>query len=100
MATLFAVYVSGECIHRCDAKCYDSHTPTESCKCVCGGDNHGVGLSQAINNTITYAAKWQRDFMAENPHLAGYTEFKAHRYRVLTQLSLFPGMEFEAPILD
>ncbi len=36
--------------HRCDERCYNAKHMT--CHCVCGGRNHGVGLKQAIKNTI------------------------------------------------
>lgn len=49
MTTLIAVYTNRGCIGRCDAKCHDAFEP--ECICVCGGVNHGVGLSRAIKNT-------------------------------------------------
>ena len=36
--------------HRCDGRCYNATTPIHTCKCVCGGKNHGVGASTAWNN--------------------------------------------------
>jgi hypothetical protein len=48
MTTLIAVYKSDGCVGRCDAKCYDAAGP--SCDCICGGRNHGVGRSQAVQN--------------------------------------------------
>lgn len=38
---------------RCDAKCYDAQGG--KCDCVCGGRNHGAGLSQAQKNTRAMA---------------------------------------------
>lgn len=34
---------------KCDAKCYDAKG--KKCHCVCGGDNHGIGINEAILNT-------------------------------------------------
>lgn len=42
----------GKVAGRCDAKCYNAKGPT--CKCVCGGVNHGVGIDEAIQNTHEY----------------------------------------------
>lgn len=46
---LLEVKHSDGSIGRCDSRCYDSKKP--KCVCVCGGRNHGVGLSQARLNT-------------------------------------------------
>lgn len=35
---------------QCDARCYNAQSPQNTCKCVCRGENHGVGLIQAIRN--------------------------------------------------
>ena len=37
---------------RCDAKCYDAKE--EVCNCICGGRNHGKGISKARENTKEY----------------------------------------------
>lgn len=42
-----------ELIGRCDARCYNAEHP--DCACVCGGRNHGVGLSRALDNTRVLA---------------------------------------------
>ncbi len=34
---------------KCDSRCYDAKNSL--CTCICGGINHGVGLSKAVNNT-------------------------------------------------
>ncbi|MDD3493032.1 MAG: hypothetical protein PHZ19_06020 [Candidatus Thermoplasmatota archaeon] len=39
----------GSLIGRCDARCYNADGP--DCDCICGGRNHGAGLSQALENT-------------------------------------------------
>lgn len=38
---------------RCDARCYNAKGPT--CHCLCGGRNHGVGVSKAAQNTAEMA---------------------------------------------
>ena len=38
---------------QCDAKCYNAGHG--DCNCCCGGLNHGVGLSQATENTKSLA---------------------------------------------
>ena len=51
MSTLIAVYNrSGECVGRCDERCYNAKHP--KCECICGGRNHGVGLLQALQNNL------------------------------------------------
>jgi hypothetical protein len=53
MATL--MYVTGRGGRRkrsCDANCYGvQRIRMTKCNCVCGGANHGVGFSKAIENT-------------------------------------------------
>lgn len=39
----------------CNSTCYDAKSPAKSCKCICGGSNHGVGRSEAINRTLAWA---------------------------------------------
>lgn len=52
MATLIHVrYGSGQ-THRCDARCYDAKMP--NCQCICGGKNHGVGITKAVENVCAY----------------------------------------------
>lgn len=48
MTTVLAAYLHRNCIGRCDAKCYDAKGTT--CRCACGGRNHGVGHDQALRN--------------------------------------------------
>jgi len=38
----------GSLTRRCDARCYAAKGTT--CRCICGGINHGVGLRQTIDN--------------------------------------------------
>lgn len=44
----------GKITGRCDARCHNAKRP--KCKCVCGGLNHGVGLTEAKAWTILAAA--------------------------------------------
>lgn len=39
----------GDLISRCDAKCYNSFNTT--CKCICGGMNHGIRYYRALQKT-------------------------------------------------
>lgn len=48
MTTLMIVRgKSGKVLHRCDVRCYDAKGPT--CKCICGGRNHGAGVKKAMD---------------------------------------------------
>ena len=98
MATLMAVYVHDRCLGRCDAKCYDGLTDPDNCVCICHGDNHGVGLDQAIENTRAYAWKWQKDWRKEHLSLVPYAEFKTYNYQVVTQTSFFPDMAYSTAV--
>lgn len=40
----------GGVVRRCDARCY--HATHTRCTCICGGENHGVGLERALRNTL------------------------------------------------
>lgn len=33
---------------RCDARCYNAKRG--GCKCICGGRNHGAGITKALDN--------------------------------------------------
>ena len=47
MPDLISVYDSaGECIGKCGASCYQAKHP--ECKCICGGENHGIGFRRAM----------------------------------------------------
>lgn len=48
MTTLIALYNRHGCVGRCDEKCYKAKN--ETCTCICGGINHGVGLAKAALN--------------------------------------------------
>ena len=49
MTTLISWSSSSGAEGRCDAKCYNAASP--DCDCICGGCNHGKGLSKALENT-------------------------------------------------
>lgn len=40
--------LDGKLIGRCDARCYEAQHPR--CLCICGGKNHGGGVSRAVGN--------------------------------------------------
>lgn len=49
---------------RCDARCYDAKGP--DCDCVCGGANHGKGLTAAIQqNEERFLSKEARAALEE-----------------------------------
>lgn len=93
MATLVAVIVGDRIVARCDSRCYDGKTPPETCKCLCGGENHGVGLERAIANASRSASRWKRHWQAAHPDLAAVATFKVYRYTLATQLSFLPEMD-------
>jgi hypothetical protein len=62
--TLIAVYNSEGCVGRCDAKCYQATDPV--CDCICGGINHGAGLTKATGNTREMAEDWIERYSLEN----------------------------------
>jgi hypothetical protein len=50
MTTLMILVANSDgVVGRCDAKCYSATGP--ECDCICGGQNHGVGLQRALANT-------------------------------------------------
>ena len=49
----------GKITGRCDARCYKARHPR--CECICGGQNHGVGLKKAVDNI--------RPILLLKPHL-------------------------------
>ena len=54
--TIISAYDRGTMYGRCDASCYDG-TKTD-CDCICGGVNHGVGLTRALANTAAMSDNW------------------------------------------
>jgi hypothetical protein len=49
VSTAIAVYNSGGCVGRCDAKCHYASAP--DCDCICGGRLHGSGQGAIEKNT-------------------------------------------------
>lgn len=68
MSTLIAVYNSEGCVGRCDANCYEAIGGT--CTCICGGENHGVGRSQAEANVRAYTREKIRELEARGAFVA------------------------------
>ncbi len=83
LATLIAVYTSEGCVGRCDARCHDATTP--ECDCICGGANHGVGQSRAIENTRALAEQWLQEYA----HRKGFAEVKYELGQLVQQPSLW-----------
>ena len=65
MTTIIAIYDRHRCVGFCSAKCYNampiekrkgrSNNPAYArsdsiCDCICGGANHGMGLTRAVKN--------------------------------------------------
>jgi hypothetical protein len=66
VSTAIAVYNSGGCVGRCDAKCHNASSP--DCDCICGGRLHGTGGRAIEQNT--------RDLLGDEltDELAGFAE--------------------------
>lgn len=84
MTVLAAYDGQGNCLGRCDDRCHSAQTPPSSCQCICGGKNHGQGLTKALENTREQAQAWLEDFKEAHPDLAFHKMDPAVR-----QLSLF-----------
>lgn len=67
MATLIAAHEYDKCLGRCDAKCYNA--TSEKCKCICNGENHGVGLNQAVENSEKCWHLWFEAYAENHPDL-------------------------------
>lgn len=70
MVVLIAVYTSEGLVGRCDARCYTGSD--ERCECVCGGSNHGAGLSAAVDNTREQAEAWIEQAREQTPGITGF----------------------------
>lgn len=68
---LIEVRNGDEVIGQCDAKCYTAESDSNTCDCVCGGANHGVGLYAALENTKRDAAQWIQAY-AQRKRLTDY----------------------------
>ncbi|WP_116025538.1 hypothetical protein [Thermomonospora umbrina] len=58
MVALLTVRRGADIVGQCDATCYQA--VGEVCRCVCEGENHGVGYDRAVLNTRAMAAGWVR----------------------------------------
>jgi hypothetical protein len=61
MPALITAYQNGKRrLSRCDATCYTARSVrVDRCACICGGANHGVGLTKAIANTAALQGDWK-----------------------------------------
>lgn len=50
------VFVAGVRVAHCGPRCYNGRGST--CRCICRGENHGVGLEQAELNTAISGEEW------------------------------------------
>jgi hypothetical protein len=41
----------------------------DGCGCICGGQNHGAGLNQAIRNTLEHWGQWLDRATEANPSI-------------------------------
>ena len=69
MTTLISWSSSSGAEGRCDARCYNATSP--ECDCICGGRNHGKGLSKALENTRQLAEQMIA-YYRETHHLPGF----------------------------
>lgn len=72
MPVLITVMNSEGVCEFCDERCYNAKG--KKCDCVCGGINHGKGLTRAIKNTI---------------ELEKYGNQDNRKWQYATQLELF-----------
>jgi hypothetical protein len=60
MPDLIVVYDSeGKRVGTCGSSCYDAMN--QECKCICGGENHGVGFRRAMAQTADIVEKVVKD---------------------------------------
>jgi len=85
MTTMISVHNSDGLVGRCDARCHDA--TSEVCDCVCGGRNHGVGESQAIENTREMAETMLEEYTERLGLVAG--EWRSEVPEDVYQLSMF-----------
>lgn len=50
MVTVLKVTFTSGRIQRCDSRCHNAQG--DKCSCCCNGTNHGVGLRQAVINSV------------------------------------------------
>jgi hypothetical protein len=96
LAILISFSNSNGRIGRCDANCYNA-TNTK-CTCICGGKNHGVGLTQARDNTAQQGALWLDRWEAQHPNDPPLrVAIKRLKPRPLHTMPLFPDIDGPPP---
>jgi hypothetical protein len=73
MSTLIELRDNGHAAMKCAAKCYNAKSKV--CDCICGGLNHGVGLTQAVANTRQAGTRAVADYVADHPFAARWVLF-------------------------
>ena len=66
MTTLMS-FTNSNGTRRCDSRCYNGKG--HRCRCICGGQNHGVGLDEAVKNTRTLWKGWKFNEDVLDPQL-------------------------------
>jgi len=77
MTTLVAVYNSGGCVGRCDARCYLAQNA--KCSCICGGRNHSAGKERAMENVAQRVGLELED-------LARFAEYRGFKCEAITAI--------------
>lgn len=70
MVTLIGLETSDGDSDVCDARCYNAKHPRCVCR-ICGGENHAVGLEQALANTRKHGEAWIEKLRADGLNLTG-----------------------------
>lgn len=60
MPATISVHRHGELVGACTASCYDADA-SSACRCICGGENHGVGRLEAMAHAHDLSVAWQGD---------------------------------------
>lgn len=81
--TLLSAYNSRGCVGRCDARCYNANC--KDCTCICGGINHGVGRTKAMDNTRRLSDAMIEDYKEKHPG----EQLRFRKNREVRQLTLF-----------
>lgn len=64
MAAVVTLWVRGATIVACNERCYESDDP--ECDCICGGENHGQGQTQAEVNAAISGPEWLGRYVTEH----------------------------------
>lgn len=90
MTIIFHTAADGK-TRRCTAQCYNA--TGKKCRCICGGRNHGVGLGEAIIQSVNWLKAWSLDYpgpeyaMAKNLQLPLFKDrrvYESKRTKVVT----------------